>query len=159
MTKPQGAPLPDKLPHDDYMSAVADHLAVYGITVTDGGASENDGLLDGWINIDPASASVDAWPHGVYLGWDQERGWLLIEQGGGRNVDPLDPTAVRTYSSPQQVACSTANALRGRLLTGPITNDGTWSWDSRPLEGAVKAWASDEYLDDLAAEAEGNDAA
>lgn len=135
----------DQLPHDDYITAVANALAGYGITVIDGGTSTPDGqLLDGWINFAPASVSTDLWPHGVYLGWDQQNGWLLIEQGGGRNVDPLDPTAVRTYSSPQQVACSAANALRGRMSTGPITNDGTWSWDSRPLEAAVKAWAADE---------------
>jgi hypothetical protein len=132
------------LPHDDYMTAVADHLAALGIIVTDGGTSENDDLLDGWITIDPASASVETWPHGVYLGWDQKRGWLLIEAGGSRSVTDLDPSAVRIFSSPQQVACSAANALRGRLATGPITNDGTWSWDPRPLQDAVKAWASNE---------------
>ncbi|MFE0353555.1 hypothetical protein ACFW2I_08685 [Streptomyces nigra] len=132
------------LPHDDYMTAVADHLAAYNITVADGGTSENDDLLDGWITIDPVSVSADAWPHGVYLGWDQRNGWTLIEQGGARNVQALDPTAVRTFSSPQQVACSAANALRGRMATGPITNDGSWSWDPRPLQDAVKAWASDE---------------
>jgi hypothetical protein len=142
MTKPQIAPVSERLPHDDYMTAVANYLATYGITVTDGGTSENDDLLDGWITVDPVSVSADAWPHGVYLGWDQAHGWLLIEQGVGRNVDSLDPTAVRTYSSPQQVACSAANALRGRLATGPITNDGTWSWDPRPLQEAVRAWAS-----------------
>lgn len=143
MNKPQIAPIAERLPHGDYMTAVADHLASYGITVTDGGTSENDDLLDGWITFDSASISADSWPHGVYLGWDQARGWLLIEQGGGRNVDSLDPTAVKTFSSPQQVACSVANALRGRLSTGPITNDGTWSWDPRPLQAAIKEWEAD----------------
>jgi len=132
------------LPHDPYITAVADHLAAYGITVTDGGTSQNDDLLDGWITVDPASTSADSWPHGVYLGWDQRNGWLLIEQGGGRNTDPLDPGGVRTFSSPQQVACSAANALRGGAATRPITNDGTWSWDPRPLQAAVEAWAADE---------------
>lgn len=130
-----------QLPHDEYITAVAETLAGYSITVTDGGTSSPDGqLLDGWIHVDLSSVSTEQWPHGVYLGWDQTRGWLLIEQGGGRNVHDLDPTAVKTFSSPQQVACSAANALRGRLATGPITNDGTWSWDSRPLQAAVEAW-------------------
>ncbi|MFF9003626.1 hypothetical protein ACF1GW_38675 [Streptomyces achromogenes] len=132
------------LPHDDYMTAVADHLAALGVIVADGGASENDDLLDGWITIDPASASAETWPYGVYLGWDQKRGWLIIEAGGARNVTDLDPSAVRTFSSPQQVACSAANALRGQMSTGPITNDGTWSWDSRSLEAAVSAWEARE---------------
>lgn len=132
------------LPHDDYMTAVADHLAAYNITVTDGGGSENGALLDGWITIDSANLNGDQWPHGVILGWDQQRGWTLIEQGGGRNVHDLDPTAVRMFSSPQQVAYSAQAALRGRMSTGPITNDGSWSWDPRPLQAAIKAWEADE---------------
>ncbi|TVL89723.1 DUF6292 family protein [Streptomyces sp. SAJ15] len=132
------------LPHDDYITAVADALDGYGITVADGGTSENDDLLDGWITFAPSSVNADAWPHGVILGWDQRNGWTLIEQGGGRNVDPLDPTAVCTFTSPQQVAFPVANALRGRMASGPSTNDGTWTWDPRPLEAAVAAWEKGE---------------
>ncbi|MET8826050.1 DUF6292 family protein [Streptomyces sp. NPDC004610] len=131
----------DALPHDPYITAVADTLADYGITVTDGGTSSPDGrLLEGWIHVDLKDIDADTWQHGVYLGWDQDRGWHLIEDGGGRNVHDLDLAGVLTFSSPRQVACSAANALRGHLSTGRICNDGTWSWDSRPLEAAITAW-------------------
>ena len=96
-----------------------------------------------WITFEPSCVDQGTWQHGVILGWDQHHGWTLIEQGGGRNVHPLDPEGVGTYSSPRQVACSAANALRGHLTTGRICNDGTWSWDSRPLEAAVGAWETD----------------
>ncbi|WP_030756644.1 DUF6292 family protein [Streptomyces sp. NRRL F-5135] len=140
----EGPTMTDQLPHDPYISAVAEAFAAYDITVIDGGTSTQDGeLLEGWITFAPSNISPDTWQHGVHLGWDQNRGWHLIESGGGRNVHELDPEAVLTYSSPQQVACSAANALRGYLSTGPIT-DGSWrTWDSRSVEAAVAAWTAD----------------
>lgn len=133
------------LPHDQYIADVADTLTQHGITVTRHDTSTpDDEILDGWITPDPASVSTDTWPHGVALCWSQQQGWQLIEQGGGRNLHPLDPEAVGVYSSPRQVACSAANALRGYLTTGPICNDGTWVWDSRALEAAVAAWEAEE---------------
>ncbi|MFP3986948.1 DUF6292 family protein [Streptomyces sp. E11-3] len=128
-------------PHNSYIDAVADAFAAYGIDVVRAETTTQDGqLLEAWIEFDADQADAGTWLHGVYLGWDQNRGWHLIEAGGGRNVSHLDPEAVGVYSSPRQVACSTANALRGHLATGPICNDGTWSWDSRPVEAAVAAW-------------------
>ncbi len=139
-TTSQGGPMTD-LPHTEYMAAVADELAVYRAAPGNWWAeTPDDQQLDGvFTNFPDSSVDSGQWPHGVYLGWDQNQGWLLIEQGGGRNATPLDPDGVSTYSSPRQVACSASNALLGRS-TGPICNDGSWSWDSRPLEAAIEAW-------------------
>ena len=129
------------LPHDPYISAVADAFANYEINVVRADTTTPDNeLLEAWIEFDSADIDSATWLHGVYLGWDQNRGWHLIEAGGGRNIHELDPEGVITYSSPRQVACSTANALRGHGSTGPIACDGTWSWDSRPVETAVAEW-------------------
>lgn len=130
------------LPHDDYVGLVADALDLYGVRPGMYWTEDDDeGRLIAVFRDWPAgTVDTDTWLHTPYLAWDQFAGWQLIEDGGGRNISDLDPWGVRTYSSPRQVACSTANALRGRLSTGPITNDGSWSWDSRPLEAAVKAW-------------------
>lgn len=132
---------PEVLPHDSYVDAVAHALASYGIDVIDAFTTTPDGeTLDGVLRFAETDIDPDEWPHGVYLGWDQHTGWQLIESGGGRNVTDLDPEGVGRLSSPLQVACSTANALRGHMATGPICNDGTWSWDERPLEAAIAAW-------------------
>lgn len=130
-----------QLPHDAYMSAVVDAFAIYNIDVVRADTTTQDGeLLEAFIEFDSGNIDTNAWLHGVYLGWDHHRGWHLIEAGGGRNIHELDPEGVITYSSPRQVACSTANALAGQLSTGPIANDGSWVWDSRPLEAAIEAW-------------------
>ncbi|GHC37199.1 MULTISPECIES: hypothetical protein [Streptomyces rochei group] len=133
------------LPHDDYIGEVADALEMYdvrpGMYWTE---DDSEGRLVAVFRDWPAgTVDPDTWPHTPYLAWDQYAGWQLIEDGGGRNIRDLDPEGVRTYSSPRQVACSLANALHGYLVNGPITNDGSWSWDSRPLEAAVKAWEKD----------------
>lgn len=129
------------LPHDPYIGEVAIELANYGLDVIDVFTTTPDGeQLDAVIKFADKDIDADTWLHGVYLGWDQNSGWQLTEASGGRNTEALDPEGVNTYSSPRQVACSTANALRGHGSTGPICNDGTWSWDSRPLEAAVTAW-------------------
>ena len=132
------------LPHDDYMAAVADELAVYRATPGRWWTEDGNGTLDAVFTDFPTTAiNDDKWPHGVYLAWDQDRGWLLIEQGGGRNITELDPDGVVTYSSPRQVACSASQALLG-FGAGPICNDGSWVWDSRPLEAAIAAWEAGE---------------
>lgn len=131
----------DQLPHEDYMAAVADELAVYnappGRCWTE--ALHNGDLDAVFKNFPDSAVNYDRWPNGVYLAWDQHRGWMLIGDDGPRNVTPLDPDGVTTYSSPRQVACSASQALLG-FGAGPICNDGTWSWDSRPLEAAIEAW-------------------
>ena len=135
------AATPEALPHDSYVDAVAHALASYGIDVIDAFTTTPDGeTLDAVLRFAETDIDADEWPHGVYLGWDQHTGWQLIESGGGRNVTDLDPQGVGWLSSPLQVACSAANALRGHMTTGPICNDGTWSWDERPLEAAIAAW-------------------
>ncbi|MPY47093.1 DUF6292 family protein [Streptomyces acidicola] len=133
------------LPHDSYIEAVTTELATYGITVTKADTTTQDGeLLEAFIEFDQTDINTDTWQDGVYLGWDQRRGWHLIEAGGGRNVTELDPEGVNVFSSPQQVAWSAGRALNGRLVSGPIRNDGSWVWDSRPLEAAIAAWEADE---------------
>lgn len=129
------------LPHDEYMAAVETAFALYGITVIgcDTTTPDNE-RLEAWFEFDPADVDPQAWQHGVLLGWDQHNGWHLIEAGGGRNVHVLDPEGVITFSSPRQVACSAANALRGHASTGPVANDGTWVWDSKPVEAAIAVW-------------------
>lgn len=129
------------LPHDEYMAAVADELAVYSARPARWWTECGDGhTLDAvFTDFPTAAVNTGRWLHGVYLAWDQNRGWLLIENGGGRNVTPLDPDGVVTYSSPWQVACSASQAFLG-FGAGPICNDGSWVWDSRPLEVAITAW-------------------
>ncbi|MDX3020039.1 hypothetical protein [Streptomyces acidiscabies] len=131
----------ESLPHDEYMADVEDELAVYGAAPGRMWTATPDGEKLDAVFTDFPEAAIDAdrWPNGVYLGWDQRRGWVLIEAGGGHHVTALDPNGVDTYSSPRQVACSTANALQGRRSTGPISSDGPW-WDSRPLEAAIAVW-------------------
>ncbi|RSS92486.1 hypothetical protein EF919_18300 [Streptomyces sp. WAC02707] len=132
----------NELPHDDYIGAVADALEMYGVRPgmywTE---DDEDGRLIGVFRDWPAdTVDTDTWLHAPFLLWDQHEGWRLIEEGGGRNIRDLDPEGVNPFSSPRQVACSMANALRGHLVTGPICTDGSWSWDSRPLEAAIKEW-------------------
>lgn len=131
----------DALPHDPYMTAVVGALAQVGIEPDDWWTEDaNDGLLEAVIRWS-APADPDYWPHGVYLAWDQRRGWLLIEDGGGRNYGPVSPD-VWTYADPRQVAIDTRN----RLVHGPdgptagrITIDGPL-WDPHPIQDAVKEW-------------------
>lgn len=132
----------EQLPHDEYIGAVADQLTTYNVTPGMYWTEDTeDGRLTAVFCDWPAgTVDQDTWLNGVYLMWDQYDGWRLVENGGGRNIRDLDPEGVGVWSSPRQVACSTANALGGHLVTGPITNSGGWSWDSRPLEAAVKAW-------------------
>lgn len=130
------------LPHDSYIAAVetalARHHARPGTCWTD---TDDDGQLTAVFHDWPDPlVDADTWPHGVYLTWDQSQGWQLVETGGARTVHDLDPAGVDgVFAAPRQVACSAANALGGRLVTGPIAGDGP-SWDSGPVERAVAVW-------------------
>jgi hypothetical protein len=131
------------LPHDEYIEAVAEAFTHLGLRVTADTTTPDSQQLEAWIRFDPADIDTDTWEDGVYLGWDPQRGWHLIEDGGGRNVRDLDPEGVATvWAHPQQVAASAVNALAGQLSTGPICIEEPW--DSRPVEAAVKAWQADE---------------
>ncbi|MFD8323906.1 hypothetical protein, partial [Kitasatospora purpeofusca] len=115
----------DELPHDAYMAAVDRMLTVYGVRAATVETSSPDGrVLDGWVEFDPADVDSGSWPDGVVLGWDQYRGWTLIEQGGGRSVHPLDAEGVTTCAAPRQVAVGYVDAIRGEGGdTGPILHD------------------------------------
>ncbi|MFC5905474.1 hypothetical protein, partial [Streptomyces zhihengii] len=81
------------------------------------------------------------WPHGVYLGWDQRNGWLLIEDGGSRNTWPLSENS-GTYSRPRQIAADTHARLTHGMdgyTPGPICATGPL-WDDRIAAAAVAAW-------------------
>lgn len=133
----------DLLPHDDYINAVADALTQYGIQPgTYWIEDTEEGHLTAVFRDWPAgTVDTDTWLHPPFLFWDQYAGWRLIEEGGGRNIRDLDPEGVNVFSSPRQVACSMANALRGHLVTGPICQP---PWDSRPLEAAIEEWQARE---------------
>jgi len=132
-----------QLPHDPYIDAVAEAFTHLGVTVTADTTTPDGQLLEAWIRFEEADVDSDVWGDGVYLGWDPQRGWHLIEDGGGRNVTDLDPEGVATvWAHPQQVAASTVNALAGHMSTGPVCIEERW--DSRPVEAAVKAWEAGE---------------
>jgi hypothetical protein len=134
-----------QLPHDPYIRAVAAALAHHDVrpdTVWTG--DDEDGLTAVFRDWPDGIVDAETWPHGVYLTWDQSAGWQLVETGPSRTIHALDPAGVDgAFASPRQVACSAENALRGHLVTGPIAGDGP-SWDPRPVEAAVDAWAADE---------------
>ncbi|MGY0065129.1 hypothetical protein ACWY4P_53410 (plasmid) [Streptomyces sp. LZ34] len=131
------------LPHDDYMAAVAHALAAAGAkpreywTETPDG-EQLDAVFRGW----PAgTVNEDEWPDGVYLAWDQYRGWLLIEEDGGRNVDDLSEDS-RIFCDPRQVAADTVARLTHGMngwTPGPICIDGD-RWDTKATYEAVEAW-------------------
>lgn len=128
------------LPHDEYMAAVADALAGYGIPPAhwENGVSDDDipDAIFTWGNN-----SSDVWLHGVYLIWDSYNGWRLIENGGGRNIYDLSEDS-RVYTDPRQVAADARARLTHGMdgwMPGPICIDGD-RWDTRATQEAVRAW-------------------
>ncbi|AJC62114.1 DUF6292 family protein [Streptomyces sp. 769] len=106
------------LPHDSYMAAVADALTARGIAPGRWWTSEDDSgassdLLNAIFQWPEGVAHPEHWPHGVYLTWDQDDGWRLIESDGSRNIDDLSPDS-RVGCDPRQVAAD----VQARLTHG-----------------------------------------
>jgi len=138
----------DALPHDHYMDFVAHQLAAYGIEPGRCWTETPDGLQLDAVFLDWPAGTVNAehWPHDVALAWDQNRGWMLIEQGGGRTVWPLSKDS-GTYTHPRQIAADTMTRLyRGMddyYSPGPVTIAGP-RWDGQAVHEAVTAWEAAE---------------
>lgn len=139
--------MPETLPHDEYMDAVAAQLAAYGLEPDQWWSCEDDSgaatsRLDGIFQWQAGVASSEYWPHGVYLTWDQYDGWRLIEEGGGRNIHALSEDS-GTYSHPRQIAADVRSRFDHGLdgwTPGPICIAGG-HWDPVATRDAVLAWS------------------
>lgn len=123
----------ERLPHDDYTAAVVEALAALGCEPANWWTETPDGQqLDAVIDFH-ARISPDAWPDGVFLGWDQREGWSLTGTGENRNLYPL---GLDTYANPAAVARRTLD----RLLDEPDKAVDE-QWDGAvALQDAVEAW-------------------
>lgn len=130
---------PAPLPHDDYARAVADALAAAGTAPATWFTSTPDGhQLDAVFNMAAGTFDPDAWPDGVYLGWDQNAGWDLTDNAGNRNTYPL---GLEMFASPAAVAGRT----RTRLLGLPDTTvDELWAItdEARRWVADIEAWST-----------------
>ena len=124
----------DHLPHEDYITQVCERLGDLGIHVADGIATTPDGeVLEAAISFYARTLSLELWPGGVYLGWDQGDGWALCTEGSNRCLYPLD---LDTYANPRAVAQRTADRLTD-APDSPVDED----WDGAvALQDAVDAW-------------------
>lgn len=138
------------LPHDSYMTAVADALTAVGIAPSQWWTSEDDSgansdRLDAVFQWHDGAAHPEHWPHGVYLTWDQYDGWRLTEAGGGRNIHTLSADS-RIYCDPRQVAVDVRARLTHGLdgwTPGPICISGA-PWDGQAIKAAVEGWEASE---------------
>ncbi len=124
----------DTLPHEDYITQVCERLGELGIHVADGITTTPDGeTLDAAISFYARTLSLELWPDGVYLGWDQRGGWALCDEGSNRSLYPLD---LDTYANPRAVAQRTADRLADNP-DSPVDEH----WDGAvALQDAVEAW-------------------
>lgn len=135
------------LPHDEYMTAVANALTAYGLEPDQWWSSDDDSgtpdtdRLDGIFQWRTGTANTEHWPHGVYLTWDQYDGWRLIEEGGGRNMHALSEDS-GTYSHPRQIAADVRARFDHGLdgwTPGPICIAGGY-YNPAAVQAAVEAW-------------------
>lgn len=130
MTVPD--PSTENLPHEAYMELVGDALAKIGYVAPLFTSTPDGEQLDGWFEFDD-HLDTEEWPDGVYLGWDQRRGWSLTSTGTNRNTWPLD--GLDTYARPEDVAA----VAHSRLVDAPIPDVTPWE-RADEIEAAVKAW-------------------
>lgn len=132
------APPAPPLPHDSYVHAVSGEFRRWGIPVvktwTD--VTDDPDLIAG-IEFDPEYASRATWPGGVFLGWDQHRGWALLASDNRR---PAQDLTVSRYASPAAVAHAAQRVLAGE---GPGVVCETWT-AAVATEAAVTAWLAAE---------------
>lgn len=124
------------LPHDGYMQQVADALEGAGIKPEHWWTETPDGeRLDGVFKFDDPRINAE-WPDGIYLAWDQNRGWDLITEGANRWIMPLQ---IGVYAHPGQVAFA---ALRKALNREVPPLDDSWDGAAAVL-AAVEAWEAE----------------
>ncbi|MFF4219299.1 hypothetical protein [Streptomyces nondiastaticus] len=130
------------LPHDTCMEVVAQALAAYEIEPrdwwTEADNEELSATFQGWPD---GMVTESAWPHGVFLTRDPDRGWLLVKAGGSRTVHKL-PDVSLIYCDSWQVAADTVARLGHGMdewEPGPICMDGS-HWGTRATHDAVTLW-------------------
>lgn len=131
--------IPQVLPHDTYMEKVANALEVLGVKPSTWWTEAPDGReLDGVFRFDDPRIKAE-WPEGIYLAWDQGRGWGLITEGSNRDLYSLDDHG--TYSHPHAVALTVKEMLLGESVL-PVV-DAPWDGDQETWQ-AVATWEAED---------------
>lgn len=135
------------LPHDPYITAVADALTTAGLNVVDGHTddAETHGThcyLNAVITLDPSGTAdlpgdqlIEApWPHGLILAWEWHTGteddgpehgpqwWFAALNADGSNEHPTD-LPVYGYASPAAIV-EAARRVIGHEIRPASTHDG-----------------------------------
>lgn len=123
-----------ELPHDAYMWAVGEALAVAGVRVVSAWTeAQEGGRLEAVFGFDQRVVNDVSWPRGVYLAWGgHSPGWALIENG--RTVFAL---RVERYAAPEVVAEVTGDLLAGLPAPGVVDCGSVVAWEAAE---AVAAW-------------------
>ncbi|MER6774961.1 hypothetical protein ABT389_35120 [Streptomyces bacillaris] len=133
-----------ELPHDTYMGMVRDELESAGVGPRQWWTEAGEDVLEAVFEFARDSVSGEAWPRGVYLGWDQDRGWALYEPGGGGLADesPLGRT-VGDYAHPREVALICAHQLQHGTEPEPGLVGALPPWDGGDaVFEAVTSWTA-----------------
>lgn len=149
--------MPELLPHDPYITAVAEALANVGFEPAEYWTCDSDtrGLhcyLNAVITLAPGHSNIDLnrWPHGLLLIWEwhpgredgeAERGpvwlWAKCRRDAGSNEEPA-VLPIDGYTNPVHVATAV-----GQLNdTGQaVARRAAGRWNSADaLETAIAAW-------------------
>lgn len=126
-----------ELPHDPYMAKVDDALEALGISVKDAWTETPDGeQLDAVFKFNDPRIDAE-WPDGIYLAWDQRRGWALITECDSRSVYDFD---LGEYAHPHAVALIAKEMLLGEEILPSV--DAPWD-GGQEVMSAVKAWEAE----------------